>query len=316
MNANIPTTDEVRRFIMENHPVRGQWVYLSDAWRDLRAHRDYPGPVRDLLGQAVVASVLLAATLKFRGTLTLQLQGSGAVSLLVAQCTNDYRIRAVARFDEKKVEGVAAMLDGEDVNAEVFRALVGEDGRIVVTVESEDLGARYQGIVPLTGASSLEGALEAYFASSEQLPTRVRLVADASRGAGLLLQKMPSGDKGATEDAQEQAAWEAAANGLKSLSPAELLSSPIEQLLERGFSQHELRLFEGVPVQFQCRCSHERVAEVLTVLGQNEVREVLKTEGAVTVTCEFCNRPYRFDAVDVEMLFAAQSGKPPSQVLH
>src|SRR5690606_23953501 len=122
---------------------------------------------------------LLAATLKFKGTLTLQLQGSGAVSLLVAQCTHDYRLRAVARFDEHKVKGVSAALNGQGIRDQVFRDLVGEDGQIAVTVEAQERDARYQGIVPLTGAS-LEESLEAYFATSEQLPTRVRLAADES----------------------------------------------------------------------------------------------------------------------------------------
>ena len=95
----IASSDQVRRFIFENQPVRGHWVHLEGAWRELRAHSHYPPAVTELLGQAVVASVLLAATLKFRGTLTFQLEGDGAVSLLVAQCTHDFRVRAVARCD-------------------------------------------------------------------------------------------------------------------------------------------------------------------------------------------------------------------------
>ena len=96
--------DIVRRFIVENRPVRGHWVRLDSAWRELCAHSDYPQPVRELLGQAVAASVLFAATLKFRGTLTLQLQGDGAISLLVAQCTHDFRLRAVARTSKQPPE--------------------------------------------------------------------------------------------------------------------------------------------------------------------------------------------------------------------
>jgi len=92
-------SDQVRRFIFEKQPVRGHWVRLEGAWRELRAHADYPPVVSELLGQAVAASVLLAATLKFRGTLTFQLQGNGAVGLLVAQCAHDFRMRAVARCD-------------------------------------------------------------------------------------------------------------------------------------------------------------------------------------------------------------------------
>src|SRR5579863_7609651 len=108
MNALTQPGDEVRRFIVENRPVRGHWVRLESAWRELRAHKEYPPAVRELLGQAVAASVLLAATLKFNGTLTLQLQGNGAVKLLVAQCTHDFRLRAVANFDPDSVEEAAA----------------------------------------------------------------------------------------------------------------------------------------------------------------------------------------------------------------
>src|SRR5215469_3850543 len=173
-DSKIPAGDQVRRFIVENRPVRGHWVRLEGAWRELRAHKDYPEPVRELLGQAVAASVLLAATLKFRGTLTLQLQGNGAVSLLVAQCTHDFRLRAVAQFDDSRLSAIQPV----PRDAKLFRQLVGSDGRVAVTVEAEERSMRYQGVVPLTG-SSLAESLEAYFASSEQLPTRVLLAADA-----------------------------------------------------------------------------------------------------------------------------------------
>src|SRR4030081_362175 len=126
--------DEVRRFIGENRQVRGRWVRLDAAWRELCAHSDYPQPVRELLGQAVAASVLLAATLKFNGPLTLQLQGTGAVKLLVAQCTHDFRLRAVANFDEAAVEGLIA----ESHSGAAFRRLVGTEGRVIVTIESEE----------------------------------------------------------------------------------------------------------------------------------------------------------------------------------
>src|SRR5579863_8664870 len=109
MQTDTPLiSDQVRRFILEQRPVRGHWVHLESAWRELRAHASYPAPVTELLGQAVAAVVLLSATLKFRGTLTFQLQGSGALNLLVAQCTHDFRLRAVARFDEAAVRQIAA----------------------------------------------------------------------------------------------------------------------------------------------------------------------------------------------------------------
>ncbi|HEX4269259.1 MAG TPA: Hsp33 family molecular chaperone HslO [Steroidobacteraceae bacterium] len=303
MESATTPRDEVRRFIVENRPVRGHWVRLEGAWRELRAHRDYPQPVRELLGQAVAASVLLAATLKFRGQLTLQLQGNGAVSLLVAQCTHDYRLRAVARFDAAAVAALSADGVAEDPAREadgVFRRLVGSEGRIAVTVEADERNTRYQGIVPLSG-DSLAGSLEAYFARSEQLPTRVLLAADGERGAGVLVQKLP--EDAATDETQMSEIWEQAERGIERLSPEDLLRCPVEELLGRGFAAHDMRLFRGAPVQFECRCSHGRVTSLLRALGPDEVRDVLREQGSVTVTCEFCHRPYRFDAGDVEALF-------------
>ncbi|HET7758083.1 MAG TPA: Hsp33 family molecular chaperone HslO [Steroidobacteraceae bacterium] len=305
----VAACDQVRRFIFENRPVRGHWVRLEGAWRELRAHADYPRMVSDLLGEAVAAAVLLAATLKFRGTLTFQLQGNGAVRLLVAQCTHDFRLRAVARFDAAAVQAVP----GDAGGGSVFRRLVGSDGRITVTVEAdEERSMRYQGVVPLSGGSLAE-SLEAYFASSEQLPTRVALAADENHGAGILVQKLP-GDEG--EEEEVIAAWQGAERGIERLTAPEILQSPVEELLTRGFPGHDLRLFRGAPVRFECRCSEGRVAGLLRALGPDEVRGVLREQGAVTVTCEFCHRPYRFDAVDVEVLFADGSPAGGSLAIH
>src|SRR6185436_7168073 len=141
-------SDRVRRFVLENLPIRGHDVRLARAWLDLREHQQYPPAVQQLLGAAVGAVVLLAATLKFNGTLTLQLQGKGLVSLLVAQCTHDFKVRGMARHE---------LLEGEPG----FRALTGE-GQVVVTVEATDRASSYQGVVPLAG-DSLAESLEAYF---------------------------------------------------------------------------------------------------------------------------------------------------------
>jgi molecular chaperone Hsp33 len=301
--------DHVRRFIFEPHPVRGHAVHLTDAWRELRAHGAYPDAVMILLGEALVASVLLAATLKFRGTLTLQLQGNGAVGLLVAQCTHDFRVRAVARHE---AEQVAAAVQAQSPAAR-FRALTGSEGRVTVTVEAEERSLRYQGIVPLSGAS-LSQSLEAYFASSEQLPTHVLLAADGEHAAGMLVQKLP--EKGEAADEALAAAWDGAARGLTGLAGATLLGGNLEGLLGQAFPGHDLRLFRGAPVRFECRCSVARVAGLLRALGADDVRDVLREQGAVTVTCEFCQRPYRFDALAVEALFAPDPAAGSSAILH
>jgi len=313
MNTAAITRDQVRRFIFENQPVRGHWVNLESAWRELRAHATHPPQVTELLGQAVVASVLLAATLKFRGTLTFQLQGNGAVGLLVAQCTHDFRVRAVARCDDAAVHALASA----SADATLFRRLVGDAGLITVTVEAEEKSLRYQGVVPLSGGSLAE-SLEAYFASSEQLPTRVLLTADAEHGAGMLVQKLPGAeDSPHLESSAVEEAWRGAQSGIARLGSGSVLrEQSIEELLAHGFPGHDLRLFRGAPVRFECRCSEGRVAGLLRALGPEEVRDVLQEQGAVTVTCEFCHRPYRFDAVDIEALFADDPGPGGSQSVH
>jgi molecular chaperone Hsp33 len=294
-------SDRVRRFALERHPIRGHAVRITQPWVDLREHFDYPPAVQSLLGEAVAAVVLLAATLKFDGSLTLQLQGQGLVNLLVAQCTHDFKVRAMARHDP--IGGEAG-----------FRSLAG-DGQIVVTVEAADRASSYQGIVPIAG-DSLAESLEAYFVQSEQLPSRVLLAASPGVVAGMLVQRIAGlGGKQAPEDpAAFEAAWMKADHAMASLTRAQVLDDDIEQRLVRMFGDDEVRVFGGHDVQFECRCSRERVANVLRSLGVEEVRSVIAEQGAVTVTCEFCQRPYRFDAIDVEQLFNDSAPKGSSSI--
>jgi molecular chaperone Hsp33 len=286
----VSESDLVRRFVLERHPIRGHAVRLSQAWRALREHQDYPPAVQQLLGEAASAIVLLAATLKFDGVLTLQLQGKGLVNLLVAQCTHDFKVRAMARHDA--IGGEAG-----------FRSLAG-DGQLVVTVESTDRASSYQGVVPITG-NSLAESLEAYFQQSEQLPTRVLLAASSGVVSGMLVQRIP-GAGGTQEQLDEtalEAAWQKADDAMSSIARGQLLEDDVEQRLVDMFGVDEVRVFSGHEVRFECRCSRERVANVLRSLGVEEVRSVIEEQGACTVTCEFCQKPYKFDAIDVEQLF-------------
>src|SRR6202020_567667 len=174
--------DCLHRFVFEHYPIRGHLVHLDAAWRALIEHRDYPDAIRDLLGEAVAAALLLAATIKFDGVLSLQLQSDGAVQLLLAQCTSGLGVRGLARHrapDDESSEHTA-------------EALIGK-GNLTVTLETDDGAQRYQGIVPIEGAR-LADSLQAYFQNSEQLPTRLWLHADANGASGMLLQKLPGTD--------------------------------------------------------------------------------------------------------------------------
>ena len=289
MSAAVSDSDLVRRFVLERLPIRGHSVRLERSWLELREHQDYPPAVQALLGEAVGAVVLLAATLKFDGTLTLQLQGKGLVDLLVAQCTHDFKVRGMARHSPIG-------------DAAGFRSLAG-DGQIVVTVESTDRGSSYQGVVPISG-DSLAESLEAYFVQSEQVPTRAMLAATKGVVSGMLVQRMPGeGGKQSVDPAALESAWMKVDHAMAAISGQDLLEDDVESRLVKMFGDDAVRVFGGHPVKFECRCSRERVANVLRSLGAEEVRSVIEEQGVCTVTCEFCQRPYKFDAIDVEQLF-------------
>src|SRR5450755_4751955 len=130
--------DSLHRFMFEHYPIRGHLVHLDASWRALIEHREYPDAIRTTLGEAVVASLLLAATVKFDGVLSLQMQGAGPVHLLLAQCTSALGVRGLARYR------------GEHAFAPGIADLIGA-GNLTVTLESHDGTQRYQGIVPITG---------------------------------------------------------------------------------------------------------------------------------------------------------------------
>lgn len=290
--------DRLHRFMFEEFPIRGHLVHLDSSWRALIEHRDYPGLIRDTLGEAVAASLLLAATIKFDGVLSLQLQGEGPVHLMLAQCTSGLGVRALARHRDGVLTGGISSLIGP--------------GNVTVTLETDDGAQRYQGIVPITGLHLAE-SLQLYFENSEQLPTRLWLHADADGACGMLLQRLPGDDARAPARTGSEAgndAWRRVQLIGDTLTPAELSTLADAEILHRLFNEDDLRLYEPSPVYFRCRCSRERVGGMLQGLGAAETRSVLAERGEVEVRCDFCNRAYVFDAVDVEQLFksAVQGG--------
>jgi molecular chaperone Hsp33 len=229
------------------------------------------------------------------------LQGSGAVQLLLAQCTSGLGVRGLARYREDLDPGAAATGG--------MQQLIGA-GNLTVTLESDDGSQRYQGIVPITGAR-LADSLQIYFENSEQLPTRLWLYADEQGAAGMLLQRLPGegsvavpvpgtavADPAAIDDA-----WRRVQLIGATLTPEELRSLADAEIVHRLFNEDDVRIFEPAPVYFRCRCSRDRVSGMLQGLGETETRSILAERGEVEVRCDFCNRAYVFDAVDVAQLF-------------
>jgi molecular chaperone Hsp33 len=290
--------DCLHRFIFEQFPFRGHLVHLDAAWRALIEHREYPPAIRNTLGETVAASLLLAATIKFEGVLSLQFQGDGPVHLMLAQCTSGLGVRGLARYRGDEAGGTLRIAD-----------LIGA-GNLTVTLETDDGAQRYQGIVPITGERLAE-SLQLYFEKSEQLPTRLWLHADEHGASGMLLQRLPGAstrqdvDAAAADAAAADDAWRRVQLIGETLTAEEMSTLADVEILHRLFNEDDLRVFEPAPVYFRCRCSRERVGGMLQGLGEAETRSVLNERGDVEVRCDFCNRAYVFDAVDVARLFNA-----------
>lgn len=287
MAAKTPKSawDSLQRFLFEHAPVRGEIVQLEATWKAVLERRDYPSPLRELLGEMMAAAALLSATLKFTGRLVMQMQGDGPVTLAVVECGHDLIMRATANWE------------GE-VKAGTLRQMLGH-GRFAITIEP-DKGQTYQGIVELEGHGVAE-ALERYMSRSEQLETRLWLAADKGYAGGLLLQRLPEGQ--VTDDD----AWNRAVHLASTLTRKELLALPARRIIQRLFHEEDIRLFEPQPVYFFCPCSRERVAAALRLVGKEELVRLLEERGLIEVDCEFCNRDYAFDRDDLEQVFAADS---------
>lgn len=269
--------------MFERAAVRGEIVHLGATWQAVQERRDYPLPLRSLLGELMAAAALLSATLKFTGSLIMQIQGNGPVRLLVVECGSDMAMRAIAHWE------------GELGETATLPELVGE-GRFVITIDPKKGRQSYQGIVALEGASVAE-VLENYMRRSEQLDTRIWLASDNQAAAGMLLQKMPDSPE------SDEDAWNRAILLGRTVKPEELLELPAKEVIRRLFHEEDIRLFDSSPVHFGCTCSRERVASTLRMLGHEEVRSLLEENGYIEVDCEFCNRHYVFDVVDAEQAF-------------
>ena len=293
-------TDTRQRFLIETCDVRGELVSLDAAWVEATARTDYPPGVAAPLGEAFVATTLLAGTVKFDGRMTLQITGAGPVHLLVVQIDHEGALRGLARWKTEPAEGASL--------ADTF----GADARMTITIQARrDVGQGtepYQGIVALEGASLAE-ALERYFRDSEQLPTMLRLATRGDVAAGVLLQRLPaSGADGDDpwpdpERDAEAEGWRRAATLGGTVRDEELCGRDGEALLGALFHEERVRLFEPAPLRFDCSCSRARTDEMLLGLGRAEVDDVLAERGSVEITCEFCDARYAYDPVDVEALF-------------
>lgn len=297
MNAQ----DSSQRFLFDDTDIRGEMVSLHESYAHVLAKHAYPQAVAELLGEMLAAAALLVGTLKFDGLLVLQARSSGAIPLLMVECSSERELRGIARYDAEQIAAGAGLQE------------LMPEGALAVTVDPRQ-GQRYQGIVALEGAS-LSECLSSYFATSEQLPTRFWLHADGRRARGLLLQQLPP-DR-LREPEERAASWQHITVLADSLTAEEQMGLDNETVLHRLYHQETVRLFEPLPLAFRCSCSRERSAGALVSLGEEDALQLIEEQGGeVVIDCQFCNERYRFDAADVTQLFHGGGSRSPSDTRH
>lgn len=283
MSVDPICQDSFQRFIFEELNIRGEWVRLSNSFKEATHEVDYPTAVKTLLGQAIAASVLMTGTLKFAGSLSIHARGDGPVSLLMAEATNRRTFRGIANWQE-------------DINANSTLIDMLGNAQLAITIDPLS-GARYQGIVPLE-RDSLETCLAHYFELSEQLDTCFLLAVEGDHCFGLMLQKLPGYDV-----IDDQDAWNRIVQFAKTLSVSEFMSTDNQTLLTRLFHEEHVLSFDEETVKFECTCSRDRCLASIKNLGCDEALELLEQEAIISVNCQFCSKHYEFDRNDITGLF-------------
>lgn len=296
MTTSAKATNVLNRYLFEDLSVRGELVQLDKAYQQIITSKEYPAPIQALLGELLVATTLLTATLKFEGSITMQLQGNGPVSLAVINGDNNQRIRGVARWE------------GDIADDAGLHDLMGK-GHLVITIEPKK-GERYQGVVGLEG-DNIAQVIENYFLRSEQLKTRLWIRTGEHEGkrhaAGMLLQVVPDGT-GSPDDFEH---LEQLTNTVKN---EELFTLEANELLYRLYNQEQVKLFEPQDVEFLCGCSRDRSGAAIVTISRDEINDILAEEGSVSLHCDYCGTTYSFDSAQVAGLYSqAQSD---SKTLH
>ena len=282
----MSSQDVTQRFIFEHADVRGELVSLNDSYREILSRHAYPEPVKALLGEMLAAAVLLSTAIKFDGLLIMQARSSGPLSTLMVECSSQQEVRAIARYSD-------------DLTGDSLRELM-PDGVLAITIDPAR-GKRYQGVVSLEGETLAE-SLAGYFDSSEQLPSRFRLLADGRSARGFMLQALPADRQ--TDPAERAESWNRLSTLAETLTVEELMALDNSTILHRLYHEEDVRLFDGRPVCFRCSCSVERSGNALVSLGREDALDLLAEQGGeIEVDCQFCNTTYRFDEKALTELF-------------
>lgn len=284
------SADSVIPFGFESLPVRGALIHLSRSWRRMQRDHQYDALIAETLGHSAAATGLIAHSLKFDGAITMQIQGSGVLQMLVMQCTSDLDLR-----------GMAANKPGAIANN--FVELTA-NAHCAITIDEGD--QPYQGIVAING-ESLSSSLEHYFDRSVQIPSHVALVANEHIAGGLLLQQVPG-------QAIDDDDWNRLGFLAQTLATRDFDGAAGIELIGKLFAEDDVRVHASKDLQFRCRCTDQKVEDVLKMIGEQESRSVLEQQGAIEVICEYCGERRSFDPVDVSKIFSDNVVSGPESI--
>lgn len=276
-------SDSLQRFLFTKANVRGEFIRLEQTYQTILNQHAYPPLVKQLLGDALMSAALLAGSMQFEGNLSLQFQGDERISLLLVQCDHELNLRALVKFKQSA--------DDIDYN-QAFLA-----GKMSLFIDQYNQTQAYQSIVPIHSVSMADN-LSHYFAQSDQIKTKIKFATNAKQATGMLLQRMPE-----TKPFEADEFWNYALTMAKTITEQELLSLDNQTILQRLYHETELELYPARDVAFGCHCNHEKMQQVLHVLGENEAQQLLNETNEVVINCDFCNQTYRFDANDIKTIF-------------
>jgi len=273
----------INRFLFKDLDIRGQHLSLIDTWQELIQNRGYSVPVRQLFGELSALAIFLANGIKHKGKLTLQVQGSGIVSLLLVEVTSDLKIRGMVRSD-------GAIEEDDSLDK-----ILGE-GQIVATLYNSQTDHSFQSLVPINQKGLIE-TFEDYFFQSEQLESRLWVSSTQENLCAMLLQKMPEADQHDSEG------WHRVGTLSDTITQDELNSLDAESLLHRLFHEETLQLFNADWVGYECEQNKERFEKIIYDLGEQDARDLLKERGEIAIHNEICNEHLFFDEQDVNRIF-------------
>lgn len=280
----------------------GRIVRLDNVLQDILQKHGYPLNVSTALSETSALAVLLSSQLKYDGLFTLQLQGNGPVSVLVADVTSDHKIRACAKFDEKQLKKAKALRKTEDIIEQVPHLVGG--GHMAFTIDQGPNTDLYQGVVDLQGKTLSEIALR-YFKLSEQIDTSLKLFvkypqgeSDSFLAAGIMLQKVPlkGGKEIDTNETEHNNMFEDAKAFISSLSENEVFDENLssEDILYRLFHSLDVKVTKETNYEFGCRCSRDKLFSTLSTFKKEDIEDMTE-DGKICATCHFCSTKYVFD---------------------